>query len=180
MSLRTRILTGGAASVAALSFAATPLAAATPSEPVAHPVAAQELSFAIPAIGGIEAGPGGVPGGSFQQTHVIARPAAGSSVTFTVANPAPWHYQYAYRYLSVSWRNLTTGASGTVALRHWQRPAFAPGTVPVTGYPVSLPTSAAARTGAGPVVATVTVLREQYSGTVTSSIIPGLNALLVP
>ena len=178
---RIRLFAAAAASMAALSCAAAPAAMATPTAvSVGHPVAAQSLSFAIPAIGGVEAGPGGVPGGSFQQTRVVARPAPESSVVFCVTDPAPWFYQYAYRYVSVSWRNLAAGTSGAVALRHWQRPSFMPGTVPVTGYPVTLPTSATARTGAGPVVATVTVLREQYSGTATSSIIPGLNALLVP
>jgi hypothetical protein len=43
-----------------------------------------------------------------------------------------------------------------------------------------LPTAATARTGAGAVVATVTVMREQYKGSAPSSIIPGLNALIVP
>ncbi len=175
-----RILTATAGLLAALSLVAIPSASAAPTTPPAARSAAPELSFAIPAIGGIEAGPGGVPGGSFRQTLVIARPAAGSAVTFTVTDPAPWFHQYAYRYLSVSWRNVATGAAGTVALRHWQRPAFAPGTVPVTGYPVTLETSATAHTGAGPVVATVTVLREQYRGRTPSSIIPGLAALLVP
>ncbi|WP_055477254.1 hypothetical protein [Gordonia sp. HS-NH1] len=49
------------------------------------------------------------------------------------------------------------------------------------GYTHTLPTSAAARTGAGPVVTTVTVLREQYEGPPRPiTIVPGLNALLVP
>ena len=174
---RTRILTAAAASAATLVIG-PPLASAAP--PLAAPVATQaaaapELAFSVPAIGTIEIGPGGVPGGSFQQTLVTARPDTASSVTFTVTNPASWYYQYAYRYVSVSWRNLATGAAGTVALRHWNRPDFT-----VSGYPATLPTATTAHTGAGPVIATVTVLREQYDSTVTSSIIPGLNTLLLP
>ncbi len=170
-----RILAVAAASAATLVIVAPPASAAPAPAPVATQLAiTPELSFSIPAIGNIEVGPGGVPGGSFQPTLVTAHPDTGTSVAFTVTNPAPWYYQYAYRYVSVSWHNLSTGGTGTVALRHWDLPDFT-----VSGYPATLPTSITAHTGAGPVIATVTVLREQYDSTVTSSIISGLNALLV-
>ena len=173
---RACILTAAAASVATLVFTAHLASAApAPASVATPPTIAPELAFSIPAIGTIEVGPGGVPGGSFQQTLVTAHPDAESSVTFTATNPAPWYYQYTYRYVTVSWRNLSTGATGTVALRHWDLPDFT-----VSGYPATLPTSTTAHTGVGPVIATVTVLREQYDSTVTSIIIPGLNALLVP
>ncbi|MET4166589.1 MULTISPECIES: hypothetical protein [Gordonia] len=177
---RIRATVAGIALVgaAAVSIAIAPTASATPDP--ATPVAAPELTFALPAISGPNVGPGYVGGGLFRQTLVTARPAAGSSVSFAVANLAHYNTFYAYQYVQVAWRNLTTGATGTVNLRHWQRPNFAPGTIPLTGYPSTLPTTASAPTGAGPVVATVTVLREQYSGTVANNIIPGLNALLVP
>jgi hypothetical protein len=171
-------------STGTLSFAAVALGGAILASSLTDGVAsaapeanqaARQLTFAIPAIGGVEIGPGGVPGGSFQQTRVTARPQGEASVVFVATGLAPWFYQYAYRYVSVAWHNLSTGATGTVALRHWRRPSF-----PVTGNAATLPTAATARTGAGAVVATVTVMREQYKGSAPSSIIPGLNALIVP
>lgn len=141
------------------------------------------LTFSLPAVGGVEVGPGGVPGGSFQQITVIGRPAIRTlqyppppaGVTFSVANLAPWHAQQSYRYLSISWRNLRTGKTGHVNLRHWQT---APGS---HGYPGSLPTSATVTTHGGPVTATVALMREQYRRPpLTLSVIPGLVALDVP
>ncbi|MFW0786446.1 hypothetical protein AAFP35_18265 [Gordonia sp. CPCC 206044] len=167
----------------ALTLGVPAVAAATPTTP--RPSATtQVLHLHIPAIGGIEAGPGGVPGGSFQPVTVIAQPGIRTlqypppppTVSFTVADPAPYHAQYSYRYLQISWRNLQNGKTGAAQLRHWDKPAH-----PVDGYPASLPTSAIAQTGAGPVVATVTVLREQYQRPPTTiSVIPGLSAIAVP
>jgi hypothetical protein len=74
------------------------------------------LSSSLPAVGGIEIGPAGVPGGSFRPVTVTVEPAMTAqatfvphAVTFTVQNPAPYYYQYEYRFLSISWRNLETG-----------------------------------------------------------------------
>ncbi len=174
---RVRVTAAGVAlaGATAVSIAIAPTASAAPVTPVAAPA----LTFNLPATGVLNIGPAAVPGsGLFPQTFVTARPAAGSSVTFAVPNPGPYHFQYPYRYVQVSWRNVATGASGTLDLRHWQLPNFAPHD---PGYTHTLPTSATANTGAGPVVATVTVLREQYEGPPRPiTIIPGLNALLVP
>lgn len=139
-------------------------------------------------MGGLEIGPGGAPGGSFQQVVVRARPAVRTlqfppppaAVEFSVSTVAPWDGQLSYRYLSVSWRNLRTGKAGHVNLRHWRTLGQAR-TVAPQGYPSSLPTSAVAPTGAGPVVATVTVLREQYRRPPTTiSVIPGVIGIDVP
>ncbi|GAB17193.1 hypothetical protein GOEFS_021_00200 [Gordonia effusa NBRC 100432] len=184
---RTRVIAAAAAVGAAVSIAIAPaIASAAPAAPAATKVATTNaLSFSIPAIGGIETPPGGVPGGSFQQTTVNARPAStAGSVTFSVANPVTWsgpnsylYGQYTYRYVGVSWRNLQTGKTGTVDLRHWQAPATDSG----PGYSWTLPTSATVVTGSGPVVATVTVFREQWERPgMPISVIPGVSALLVP
>ncbi|MGV9827223.1 MULTISPECIES: hypothetical protein [unclassified Gordonia (in: high G+C Gram-positive bacteria)] len=171
------------ATFSVLLLAGGSLVAGTPSATAAPP-SADVVTFTIPATGGVEVGPASVPGGSFRPVTVVARPAPRtlqyppppSAVEFTVPRPAPYHYQYSYRYLSVSWLNLQTGKRGTVQLRHWQLPGFA-----VAGYPASLPTSAVAQTGAGAIVATVTVLREEWKAPPrTISVIPGLTAIAVP
>ncbi len=158
--------------------AAACLAAPADARPAADPP-----TIAFPATGGLEIGPGGVPGGQFQQTTVTARPAMRTmifppppaGVQFSVAHLATYSGQYSYRYLTVQWRNLRTGATGHVNLRHWKTIEG------LSGYPSTLPTSAVATTGAGPVVATVTVLREQYHAAPTViSVIPGVVAIDVP
>lgn len=173
----------GLTAVLAVGVLAVGVTAATATASAA-PVAPDNVAtFTLPATGGIEVGPGGVPGGSFRPVTVLARPGIRTlqyppppaAVTFTVTNPAPYHYQYSYRYVAVSWRNLTNGKSGTVALRHWQKPRFS-----VDGYPASLSTAANVTTGAGTVVATVSVLREQYQAPPSViSVIPGLTAINV-
>lgn len=144
-----------------------------------QPVALDDIALNFPAIGGLEIGPGGVPGGSFQPVtvtaapapHIARHPAPAPAVQFTVPNPAPYHYQYPYRYLSVSWRNLATGKVGEVQLRHWRLPDYQ-----IDGYTSTLPTTAIAPTGAGPIVATVTVLRTQWQAApLPINVIPGLN-----
>lgn len=156
------------------------LANAAPSAPTRSDV----LTFSIPAIGGVETGPAGVPGGSLRPVTVVAQPAPRTlqfppppaAVTFSVPSPAQYHYQYSYRYLSISWNNLRTGKHGVVSLRHWQLPSY-----PVSGYPSTLKTSAVAVTGSGPVVATVSVLREQPNAAPqVISVIPGVNAIQLP
>ncbi len=173
ISIRTRSFV--AATLVGAVVAGAHTGGVASAEPIPNRAAAPQLSFDIPAIGGVEIGPGGVPGGSFQHARVVARPVGKASVAFSAVGLAPWFYQYAYRYVSVAWHNLSTGARGTVSLRHWRLPSF-----PVSGRPATLPTAKTVRTGAGIVVATVTVLREEYGGVTTSSIIPGLDALVVP
>ncbi|MEJ9078311.1 hypothetical protein WKY82_07810 [Gordonia malaquae] len=172
---RTRKVLAGVLVAAAVTATAVPTADAAPAAP--------PLTFQIPAIGGLEIGPGGVPGGSFQPTTVVARPAVRTmifppppaGVQFSVSHLAPYHYQYSYRYLRVQWHNLRTGTRGHVDLRHWKTIAGS------TGYPSTLPTTAVATTGSGPVVATVSVLREQYQAPPTViSVIPGVSAIDVP
>jgi len=149
---------------------------AVPAAAEPAPVPVDTLTFALPAVGGLEAGPAGVPGGSFRPVLVTASPESAGSVRFSVPDPAPYYYQYHYRHLAVDWRNLQTGATGRVALRHWQTMN------PVEDrYAENLPTSATADTGSGPVVATVTVLRDQWEAPPTViSVIPGVSAILVP
>ncbi|MBT2263902.1 hypothetical protein [Rhodococcus erythropolis] len=174
----SRVGASVAAAVAVLSIAAVPAtaSAAPPGVDGATGSVADGLSSSVPAVGGLEVGPGGVPGGSFQPVTVTTRPVPGGSVHVEVVDPAPWSVQFAYRYLSVAWRNLESGKTGTVELRHWQPPSFG-----IDGYPMSLPTSATVLTGPGPVVATVTVLREQYEApALPISVIPGLAVVLVP
>lgn len=142
----------------------------------AAPIPENTLTFAVPAIGGLEAGPASVPSGSFAPVLVTASPGPDGSVTFAVPDPAPYYYQYHYRYLVVDWHNLQTGASGQVNLRHWHTMNKLE-----DRYAENLPTSATVATGSGPVVATVTVLREQWEAPPTViSVIPGLSAILVP
>lgn len=176
-----------AATAVALGMA--PAATGTASAAAAQPVAANALTFSLPAISGLEIGPGGVPGGSFQPLTVTAGlapttrqyPPSTPAVTFTVHDPAsnleaPRYYQYAYRHLLVSWRNLATGATGEVQLRHWDRPDFA-----YDSPSEKLPTSANAITGSGPVVATVTEMRTRYEALpVPINAIPGVIAISVP
>lgn len=172
-----------ALSIAAVAVAAfTPVAAVASATPM--PTVPDILVVQIPAIGGLEVGPGGVPGGSFApvnvdvqraQIYTLQYPPAPPSIIVSVRNPAPYATQYSYRYLSVSWRNVTTGKSGHVDLRHWRTPTFR-----VAGYPASLPTTAVAQTGGGVVTVTVNVMREQYQAPPsTISVVHGLSALVL-
>ncbi|MBM7369181.1 hypothetical protein [Gordonia hydrophobica] len=170
-----------------------PVGTAAPAQaaPVrAHPASQVPayLTVSTPVVGGLEIGPGSVPGGPFQQVTVRARPAIHTmqypappaAVDFWVADVVPWNAQVSSRYLTVSWRNLRTGKSGRVNLRHW-RTVARPGTDPARRYPASLPTAAVAPTGAGRVVATVSVMREQHRRPpVTISLVPGLVGIDVP
>lgn len=169
-----------AATAVAVGLAPTATASASSTE--AQDVAAPALTFSLPAIGGLEIGPGGVPGGSFHRIMVTARPGpVEGQVTFAVQDPAsnvggPNYYQYFYRHLRVSWRNLATGATGEVAIRHWDRPDYESDS---PSY--RLPTSADAATGSGPVVATVSEMRTRYqSPPVAINPIPGFIAIAVP
>ncbi|WP_235831383.1 hypothetical protein [Gordonia zhaorongruii] len=179
--------------VLAAALAAAMVPAVAPSVARAAPIRTLPvLDFHIPSIGGIEAGPGGVAGGSFQQTHVTAwpslrtmqLPAPPAAVTFRVENVKPWDLQYGYRFVSVAWRNLRNGRSGTVDLRHWKRPMYKPGTIghdEAAQFPETLPTSRSVVTGGGPVVATVSVMRTQWQRPpMRINLVPGAAALLVP
>lgn len=169
-----------AATAVAVGLAPTATASASSTE--AQGVAAPALTFSLPAIGGLEIGPGGVPGGSFHRIMATARPGpVEGQVTFAVQDPAsnvggPNYYQYSYRHLLVSWRNLATGATGAVQLRHWDRPGYE-----YDSPSEKLPTSANAITGSGPVVATVSEMRTPYqSPPVVINPIPGVIAIAVP
>ncbi|MGW5382247.1 hypothetical protein [Nocardia sp. NPDC003963] len=130
----------------------------------------------IPVVTGPEIGPGGVPGGMLQTISVVGttgeQPGA---VTFAVPAPAPYHYQYNYRWITVHWQNLSTGAAGAVELRHWLGGGVPNG----ENYAATLPTSAQAVTGAGPVLVTVTHNREQYQAPPQSNaVLPGAGVVL--
>lgn len=134
-------------------------------------------TFQIPVVTGPEFGSGGVPGGVFQTVAPVAvtgeQP---GTVTFGFPALRQHHYQFEYRFVAVSWRNLATGATGVVNLRHWE-------TLPNGNqtFPASLPTSATVVTGAGPVVATAAHLRTQYQAPpMSNAVVPGLGVLQVP
>lgn len=135
------------------------------------------VALQVPVVTGPEIGPGGVPGGMFQTVSIVAtggiQPGA---VTFSVPALAPYHYQYNYRWVTVHWRNLQTGASGNVDLRHW----IDAGNVADKSYAAKLPTQASVVTGAGPIVATVSHQREQYKAPpMSNAIVPGFGILAV-
>ncbi|WP_327151801.1 hypothetical protein [Nocardia sp. NBC_01329] len=125
----------------------------------------------IPVVSGPELGPGAVPGGLLQAISVVGTTGEQpGTVTFAVPAPAPYHYQYSYRWITVHWQNLSSGAAGTVDLRHWNDGAIPSG----EQYAASLPTSAPVATGPGPVLVTVTHNRAQYQAPPQSNaVIPG-------
>lgn len=147
---------------------------------------AQTPRFALPVTGGLEGGPTGVPGGDFAQLTVVAslaprtlqHPAPPPGVTFRVVGLKKYHHQYLHRYLRVSWRNLANGKSGVVQLRHWRLPGH--GTT-APGFAGGLAPYANARTGSGPVVATVEVVRKAYDNpSSVISTVPGVIGIQVP
>lgn len=154
------------------------LAGALAAGPVA-PAQAAPFSVGTPVVSSIDIPPFSPPEGSFHPITVTAAPSphkAGTPATvrFAVPQLARYHYLYSYRYLAVDWRNLRTGKTGTVFLRYARTEPYA------TGYPMSLPTSALATTGTGPIAATVRILREQYQRPPDQvQIIPGLNVVVV-
>lgn len=171
-----------AATAVAVGVAPAATAAASPPPVAPHHAVTDALTFSLPAISGLEIGPAGVPGGSFQPIVVTARPApVNGQVTFAVQDPAsdlsgPNYYQYGYRHLQVSWRNLANGDTGVVKLRYWDRPDYE-----LDSPNAQLPTSANAATGSGPVVATVSEMRTPYQlPPVVINAIPGFIAIAVP
>ncbi|MDZ7912603.1 MAG: hypothetical protein U5O16_12340 [Rhodococcus sp. (in: high G+C Gram-positive bacteria)] len=142
--------------------------------------APQESVLQVPVVTGPEFGPAGVPGGLFQTIPIRAtvgeKP---GEVRFSAADIRAYYYQYNYRYLTVNWRNLSTGAVGAVDLRHWNdeidrtQPA---NQGDLLGY--RLPTDVTAQTGAGPVVVTVTHNRQNPDA--SNALIPGLGVVFVP
>lgn len=132
----------------------------------------------VPVVTGPEIGPGGVPGGLFQTVSVTATPGdQPGTLTFAAATPAPYNTQYNYRWLTVQWRNLRTGATGAVDLRHW----IDAGNTVEKSYAATLPLQVTALTGAGPVVVTVAHEREQFQAPPQSTaIVPGFGVVMVP
>jgi len=137
----------------------------------------------VPVVTGPEFGPAGVPGGLVQTIPIKAtvgeKP---GEVRFAAADIRPYYYQFNYRFLTVNWRNLATGAVGAVDIRNWE--ALENPSLPINAeprYPVNLPLEATAQTGAGPVVVMVTHNREQWQAPPASNaLIPGLGMLFVP
>ncbi|WP_415977016.1 hypothetical protein [Rhodococcus sp. 077-4] len=142
--------------------------------------APQESVLQVPVVTGPEFAPVGVPGGIVQTIPIRAvvgeKP---GEVRFAAADIRPYYYQFEYRFLTVNWRNLSTGAVGAVDVRHWNdevdrtQPA---NQGDLLGY--RLPVEVTAQTGAGPVVVTVTHNRQHPDA--SNAIIPGLGVLLVP
>ncbi|MHC3002094.1 hypothetical protein OK17_07635 [Gordonia sp. GN26] len=166
--------------VVALMLSVGGVATAT-AKPAVRPVAAPMLSFDIPALNGLQLPPD-VAGGTLSPVRVVATPAPRTlqyppppaAVEFAVPAPAKFDYPYGYRFLSVSWRNLATGKTGVVRLRHWQKPDY-----PTTSDFARLPTSAVAPTGSGPVIATVRIMQDRATGIQATEVIPGVNVLSV-
>ncbi|WP_279102958.1 hypothetical protein [Gordonia paraffinivorans] len=156
--------------------------AAAGARPAPRPAALPVIAFDLPVRNGLEIPPD-VAGGTLSPVRVVGKPAMRTlqyppppgGVEFAVANPAPHKYQYESRFLSIAWRNVATGRSGVLRLRHWQK------TQTSDGYASTLPTSAVAETGSGAVVATVRVMRDNLERPPqVIDAIPGLNALTVP
>jgi len=153
----------------------------------ANAPSAQAAPLAVlPVTGGLEHGGHGVPGGDFARITVTAQPAPRTlqyppppaAVTFRVVGLRKYDHQYLPRYLKVSWRNLATGRTGAVRLRHWRLPGH--GTT-APGFAARLGTSTNAVTGRGTVVATVEVIRQADDDPpAVISTIPGVIALDVP
>lgn len=142
--------------------------------------APQESVLQVPVVTGPEFVPAGVPGGLIQTIPIRAvvgeKP---GEVRFSAADIRPYYYQFAYRHLTVNWRNLSTGEAGSAGLRHWNDEIDR--TQPANqGGPQAyrLPTEVTARTGAGPVFVTVTHDRENPDA--SNALIPGLGVLFVP
>lgn len=144
----------------------------------------------VPVVTGFQIAPGAVPGGLFQtipiRTTVGAEPGV---VTISAANVAAWDPQYPYRFLTVHWRNLATGATGSEGLRHWELsdyekppydPAIPNANVPNLSTGEGFPTEVVAKTGAGPVAIVVTHSREYFGPPNLDTLIPGVGVVLVP
>ena len=154
--------------------------------------APQVTNLQVPIVTGFQIAPGAVPGGLFQTIPIRANIGeAPGVVSFSAANIAEFHDQYPYRFLTVHWRNLQTGATGSEGLRHWQDvdrepliwdPAVPGGNVPAPELiGERLPLEVTANTGPGPVAVAVTHSREYYySAPYPDTLIPGLGVLLVP
>ena len=134
----------------------------------------------VPVVTGPEVVSSGVPGGLFQTIPIRAvvgeKP---GEVRFSAADIRPYYYQFNYRFLTVNWRNLSTGEVGSAGLRHWidevdrTQPANQGGS-----QAFRLPLEVTAQTGTGPVFVTVTHDRENPDA--SNALIPGLGVLFVP
>ncbi|GAB20193.1 hypothetical protein GOEFS_106_00900 [Gordonia effusa NBRC 100432] len=167
----------------AVATAIAPAVATAAPAPAPIPVAsANVVVFQIPAIGGIEWGPGQhlrpISINARRAPTTLQYPAPPRAVEFSVARIVPYYYQNAVRYLSISWRNVNTGKTGRVNLREWPIPKFKYDKL--DSYPATLPTSAIAQTGAGIVVASVSLIRDDYNHQqITTTLIPGFTTLSV-
>lgn len=128
--------------------------------------------FQSPVVTGPDIGPSAAtPAGMFPLISPIAVTGETPGVTtFSVPDLKPYYFLYNYRFITIRWQNLQTGASGAVDLRYWQGDADTAGLT----YPSTLPTSAAAETGSGPIVATVEHRTTYGSPPPSNALIPGL------
>ncbi len=117
--------------------------------------------FQSPLITGPDIGPAVTSEGMFSTIWTTATTGEKPGMTtFGVRNARPqittFDGWYVYRFIRVQWRNVTSGTTGHVDLRYWEKP------YDTDLYASSLPTSAAADTGTGLVVVTVTHYFTQY------------------
>ena len=152
---------------AKLAITAAALTTAGALAATAAPAAAAP-AFSTPAVNGIEIPPIAHPGHSFNPITVTAAPGprpaqvgAPAVTTFRVPHLAKRESHHEMRYLVVDWRNLNTGKAGFVKLRYWQKRST-PNEIADNGL-WRIPTSAAAATGSGPVVATVRIRQKTWN-----------------
>ncbi|WP_261781486.1 hypothetical protein [Rhodococcus sp. BP-332] len=140
--------------------------------------APQTSILQVPVVTGLEIGPVSVPGGLIQTTPIEAtvgeRP---GSVRFSAADIKPYYYQYNYRWMTVQWRNLSTGAAGAVDFRHWASEDLS--AVDPNAGARGLPLDVVADTGPGQVAVVVTQSR-QFPAPFSETLFPGLSLLTVP
>lgn len=130
--------------------------------------------LSVPIVSGPEFGPGAVPGGIIRLVPVTATTGAKSGVVTFTPSVSPYHYQYNYRFITVRWRNIQTGAAGSVDVRHWDNAGSPAG----DAYPAKLPTQVSVQTGPGRVEISAVEQRTQYNAPPTTvSLLPGCGAV---
>ncbi|GGG17334.1 hypothetical protein GCM10007304_34370 [Rhodococcoides trifolii] len=139
--------------------------------------APQTSILQVPVVTGFEVGPWSVPGDPIQTTPIRATVGeTPGSVRFAAVDVKPYYYEYNSRWLTVQWRNLSTGAAGAVDLRKNDVVD-----VPNIGYVYAreLPLEVVANTGPGQVAVMVTQNRSSQVPIILT-LFPGLGLLSVP
>ena len=139
--------------------------------------APQTSILPVPVVTGLEGGQFGIPGSPIQTTPIRATVGeTPGTVRFAAADVKPYYFEYNSRWLTVQWRNLSTGAAGAVDIRN-----FALNDFPNIGYVYAreLPLEAVVNTGPGQVAVAVTQVRSQPVPWILT-VFPGLGLLSVP